>query len=116
MRVAVMVLSLCLSVLLLAVSCTVTLAGQGGGSLTAVFLSALLWLIGAAFALGKPRVSTVAFVLAMLLGGLYAFQGAGLMWFWAVPSLILAVLSTYGETELRKKRASEARPVEVNVH
>jgi membrane protein implicated in regulation of membrane protease activity len=112
MRVATMVLGLILIVLVGMQSCAVSFGGamgdsnrmEQGGALG--ILVALLFLVGAAFALAFPMVSLASFTLAGLLG----LAGGSTTPFtdltvWGIVSLVLAVLSYFGWREKRKRRA-----------
>jgi hypothetical protein len=116
MRIAVLIIGLCLS---LAVGIQSFLIAAGGGIGGDKSLSqggvagmgvAVLFIIGSAFALGLPRIAAVVFGLA----GLVAFGGASGSKFtdlqiWGFLSLALAVASIIGSFGLRKqKREREA--------
>ena len=107
-----MIISLVLTVIVLAQSCAVNFGGsvgknemaQQGGAVG--ILVALLFLVGGAFALGILLVSIVAFVLAALL----AFAAAATTAFtdltiWGFVGLILAVMSFFGYLGKRRERA-----------
>ena len=111
MRVATMVLGLILMALVGMQSCAVSFGGalgdsnrmEQGGALG--ILVALLFLVGAAFALAFPIVSLASFTLAGLLGlaggSTTPFED---LTFWGMASLGLAVLSFLGWREKRKRR------------
>jgi hypothetical protein len=117
-RIATMVLSLILMLVVGAQSCAVSLGGaafkekaaEQGGAVG--ILMALLFLVGGAFALAFPLVSLVAFLLSGLLG---LAAGASTSFtdltIWGVVSLVLAVLSYFGWREKRKRRREEAARV-----
>lgn len=118
MRIATMILSLILMLLVGFQSCAVTIgdsilgepAKTQGGAIG--ILMALLFLVGGAFALGFPLVSLVAFVLAGVFGiagGASTSFGDLAVWGWI--SLVLAVLSFFGWREKRKRRAESASRV-----
>ncbi len=110
MRVATLILALIFMIPLTVQSCAIMgLGGIAGQSQTAGagligIVMALLWIVGAAFALGKPTVSVVMFALAGLfgwmLGATSRFSDLNI---WAIASVILAVLSFFGRRELRAK-------------
>jgi hypothetical protein len=113
MRVAVLVIGL---ILLLAIglqSCLVTtgeaiLGGLGGGETVGGagpigLLVALLFGIAAAFALGKPAVSVVFFVLAALLAFMAGSTGFSDMKVWGVFALVLALLSFFSLPDAKGK-------------
>jgi hypothetical protein len=73
---------------------------------------ALLFLVGAAFAMGFPLVSLVAFVLAGLVGlGGGATSSFTDLTIWGWVSLVLAVLSFFGWREKRRRREESASRV-----
>jgi len=112
-----MIISLLLTVIVLGQSCALNFGGtvgkneaiQQGGAVG--ILVALLFLIGAAFALGIPMVSVVAFVLAGLLtfaaGATTAFTDLTI---WGFVALILAVMSFFGYLGKRRERAQRRVP------
>lgn len=110
MRIAVLVIGLCLVMLVGMQSCTVMLGGgmtddqdlAGAGAIG--MLVALLFVLGSAFALGAPKVSVGIFSAAAL----FAFLAAGASEFsdmgvWGGVSVVLAVLSYFGIKEKAKK-------------
>jgi hypothetical protein len=114
-RIATMILSLVLMLVVGAQSCAVSVGDEMLGEKAATqggpigLIIAFLFLLGGAFALVFPLVSLAAFVLAGLLG----LAGGGTTSFgdltvWGVVSLILAVFSfSVGERSVRgaaKKR------------
>ena len=110
MRVAVMIIALCLTAIVGLQSCTVMLGGglthdkelSGGGA--AGILVALLFVVGAAFALGVPKVSRAVFGVAAAIGFLAGAGGSySDMTIWGVVALALAVMSHFGIRELAKK-------------
>jgi membrane protein implicated in regulation of membrane protease activity len=111
MRIAVMIIALCLTAIVGLQSCTVMVGGglthdqglSGGGA--AGLLVAFLFVLGAAFALGLPKVSQVIFAIATGVGFLAGAQsGYHDMTVWGVVSLVLAFMSYFGARELKKKR------------
>ena len=118
MRIATMILSLILVLVVGAQSCAVsfgeaalgTKAAEQGGPIGLVL--AFLFLVGGAFALVFPLVSLIAFFFACvfgLAGG--ASTSFGDLTIWGVVSLILAVFSYFGWREKRKRRREEAARV-----
>jgi hypothetical protein len=111
MRIAVLIIALCLTALISAQSCAIYVGAgvaknkelSGGGAVG--ILVALLFLLGAAFALGMPRVSLVIFGIAAALG---IMAGSTTeyhdMTVWGGVALVLAVMSYFGVRELRKKQ------------
>ena len=118
MRIATMILSLILMLVIGAQSCAVSLgdaalntkAADQGGPISLVM--AFLFLVGAAFALAFPFVSVFAFFFAGafgLAGG--ASTSFGGLTIWGVVSLIRTVFSYFGWKEKRKRRREEAARV-----
>jgi hypothetical protein len=117
-RIATMILGLILMVIVGLQSCAVSFGGslanrQGveeGGAVGVVI--ALLFLVGAAFALVFPLVSLVCFALGGILG---LAAGATTpftdLTIWGVVSLVLVVLSFFGWREKRKRRAESQSSV-----
>jgi hypothetical protein len=117
LRIATMILGLILMVIVGLQSCAVYVGGaafeqrgvEEGGAIGLVV--ALLFLIGAAFAFTFPLVSLVAFLLAGILGigeGASEFRDLQI---WGYVSLVLALLSSFGWREKRKRRQEEASRV-----
>jgi len=111
MRIAVLIISLCLTMLVGVQSCTVMVGGNvtedanlsGGGAIG--MLLALLFVLGAAFSMGLPRVSMVLFAIGAVLGiGVAGSSGFNDLMIWGVVSAALAVMSFFGNRELRRKR------------
>jgi hypothetical protein len=106
-----MIISLVLTVIVLAQSCAVNFGGavgknegvtQGGAM---GILIALLFLIGAAFVMGIPLVSTIVFVLAGILGFMVAATTPFTdLRIWGWIALILAVMSFIGYLGKRRER------------
>jgi hypothetical protein len=118
MRIATMILSLILMLVVGFQSCAVSVgdsmlgekASQQGGSIG--ILMALLFLVGGAFALAFPLVSLIAFVLAGVLGlSAGATTSFGDLTIWGIVSLVLAIFSFFGWREKRKRRAASAARV-----
>ena len=127
MRIATMIISLILMLVIGAQSCAVSLgdaaletkAAEQGGPI-GLFM-AFLFLIGGAFALVFPFVSLLAFFFAGIIG---LAGGASTSFsdltIWGVVSLILTVLSYFGWREKRKRRREEAtrvvcQPIQLSV-
>jgi hypothetical protein len=116
MRIATLMLALVLMLVIIFQSCAAFLGGavtadQGfsqGGAIG--FLVALLYLIGAAFVIGLPWVSVIAFLLAgafgLLAGTSTRYSDLSI---WGVVALILAVMSFLG---VRERRRTRARPTD----
>lgn len=112
MRIAVLVIGLCLTGLIGLQSCTLMLGGGlvqdkglSGGGATGI-LVAFLFVLGAAFSLGLPRVSAVLFALAAACGFAVGYNTE--FWdmrVWGWIAAALAVMSYLGSRELRKKKA-----------
>ena len=118
MRIATMIISLILMLVIGAQSCAVSLgdaaletkAAEQGGPI-GLFM-AFLFLIGGAFALAFPFVSVLAFFFAGIIGlAGGASTSFGDLTIWGVVSLILSVLSYFGWREKRKRRREEAARV-----
>ena len=114
MRIAVLVIGLCLVMLVGMQSCTVMFGGgltedqnlAGAGALGQ--LVALLFILGSAFAIGAPKASVGIFAVAAL----FAFGAAGMSDFrdmnvWGWISVVLAVLSYFGIREKAKKELAK---------
>lgn len=123
MRLATLIVSLILMVILGVQSCTIYLAGSVGSSLAKATASgsattmqgyagggalgmvvALTWLLGAAFVMAKPTVSAVLFGLGALLAVLGTSSGFSDLGIWAAVSAVFAVMSWFGRRELRSKK------------
>lgn len=115
MRIAVLIIGLCLTALIGLQSCAVALTGNlaqrpeaaGAGSIGV--LVAFMFVLGSGFALGLPRVAMVIFIIA----GAFAFlaaAGSGFtdMYYWGGISLVLSAMSWFGYRELAKRRAVPA--------
>lgn len=108
-----MIISLVLTLVVALQSCTIVAAGSlaqdrdmsGGGA--GGILVALLFVIGGAFAMGLPKISTLAFMLAAVLGFVVGAQGRFTdMTIWGVVAVILAVMSYFGDRELEKVKGT----------
>lgn len=115
MRIAVLIIALFLTVVVSLQSCAV-FVGSGiaknealsqGGAVG--LLVSLLFVIGAAFALGVPRVSQIVFTIAAAFAFLAASKEYPDMNVWGVAALILAVMSYFGVREARKLKAQSAK-------
>lgn len=121
MRIAVMVISLCLTMIVGLQSCAVMVGGnmtqdkQLSGSGSVGVLIALLFVIGAGFALAIPRVSMFVFGAAALLG-FVAGSGSTYkdMLIWGFIAFILALMSYFGTKELARKQAQAAPSIPAN--
>src|SRR5690349_7275028 len=108
MRLAVLIITLCLTAILSLQSCAVSvgdnlLQQRGGGSVG--ILMALLFVIGAALVMGLPSVSIAVFAIAGLFGistgSTTSYTGLTI---WGGVALVLAVMSYFGSRELSEKR------------
>ena len=111
MRIAVLIIGLCLTGIVGLQSCTVLLgnhlardqaAAQGGA--VGMFV-AFLFVLGSAFALGLPRLSAALFALAGLFG-VTAGNTTGFhdLRIWGFVALALAVMAYFGSRELRRRK------------
>ncbi len=114
MRIAVLVIGLCLTFIIGLQSCAVSVGGglakdqalAGGGSSGIVV--AFLFVLGSAFALGLPRVSVGLFLVAALIGiAVGQHSGFANLTIWGCVSLALAAMSYFGSRELRRKALSK---------
>ncbi len=112
MRIAVMIISLFLTLIVGLQSCALFAGGgmikdqavSGGGAMG--ILVALLFVVGGAFAMGMPRVSMVAFFAAALLGIGVGSSGAFPdLTIWGVVALALCAMSYFGSRELDRSKA-----------
>jgi hypothetical protein len=96
MRIAVMIIGLCITVLIGIVSfATMTFHTSIWNAGFGTWLIAILSLIGSAFVLNLPRVSRTAFGMAAVFGSLtMALDPFKIIW--AIVTLSLAILSQYG--------------------
>jgi hypothetical protein len=113
MRLAVLIITLCLTGIVGLQSCTIMAGGSllkdqtttNGGAIG--MLVAFLFVLGAAFIMGLPRLSAGLFAMAGFMG----LAGGSTSNFpdlkiWGGLSLILAVLSWFGSREQRRKKAA----------
>lgn len=112
MRIAVLIIALCMTMLVGMQSCIIHVGGNitsnndfaEGGAVG--LLLAFLFVIGAALVLRLPKVSMFIFLacglLGMLVGSSTEFKD---MYFWGGLSFILAVLCYFGARELKRKAA-----------
>lgn len=113
MRIAVLIIGLLLSVALflqsLAGNALTSIAeDEGGQEATAIgVFVALIWVVGSAFVIAKPRISMVLFAVSALIavGGWSDFPD---LKFWSGVAVFLAVLSYLGYRGKRKQEAKEA--------
>ena len=111
MRIAVMIISLCLTAIVGLQSCAVMVSANlaqradvAGGGASGIII-ALLFVLGGAFAMGLPNISMAMFTLAAIIGFIVgATTPYGDMSVWGAVALVLAVLSYFGKRELRQKR------------
>lgn len=115
MRIAVMIIALCLVMLIGLQSCTVMVGGGLGddadmaaGGAVGIFV-AFLFLLGAAFAIGAPKASMIIFIIAALLGfGSGAGSAFSDMTVWGYVSAGLAAMSYFGMREKQKLETKTA--------
>lgn len=112
MRIAVLVISLCLTLIVGLQSCTLYAGGSVTGNQSfasggaAGIVVALLFIVGAAFAIGVPRASMFIFGLAACIGvGVGRATAFGDLVIWGFVALGLAALSYFGERELVRAKA-----------
>ena len=111
MRVATMIIGMCLAIVLMAQSCMVFVGGEllteeslSQGGAVGLFLG-LLFLIGSAFALKIPKVSIVVFAIGAVLGFTAgATTEFADMTLWGVAAVILSILSFAGHRKLHRER------------
>jgi len=111
MRIAVMIIALCLTALVGLQSCAVMVGGGlsndkdlSGGGATGI-LVALLFVVGAGFVLGLPKVSRGIFAIAAVIGFLVGSKsGYHDLSIWGGVALILGIMSHFGVRELSKKK------------
>lgn len=111
MRVAVLIIALCLAPIIGCQAFTGGVLGSIAGDASFHGLAGVgiivtfLFIIGAAFAIGVPILSCIIFVLAALIGfGIGSSSIYEDMLIWGGAAAILAVMSLFGWRELRKKR------------
>ncbi len=101
MRLAVLIIGLCLVVLFGMPSCTVDQDHSGWGA-----IGMLLWflfILGSAFVFKCPKVSSIIFLVASFFG-FVGFSGSTCdLSFWSFISLVLAAMSYFGIKEKKKK-------------
>ncbi len=115
MRLAVLIIGLCLVVLVGMQSCTVMVGGgvtddqdlSSGGAIG--MLVSFLFILGSAFVLAYPKASMIIFLVASFFG----FVGASGstfsdLYFWSFISLVLAAMSYFGIKEKKKKDEFQA--------
>lgn len=111
MRIAVMITSLFLTLIVGLQSCALFAGGglikdqavSGGGAMG--ILVALLFVVGGAFAMGVPRVSMVAFFAAGLLGVAVGSSGSFKdLTIWGIVAFALCAMSYFGARELDRMR------------
>lgn len=108
MRIAVLIIGLCLMLIVGLQSCVVSMGGSLADRETVSaaggvgILVALLFALGSAFVMAFPKVSAGIFALAALLAFGFAAEFSDLK-VWGVVSLALAVMSFLGSRELKKK-------------
>ncbi len=113
MRIAVLIISLLLGLLLFVQSIIVYTSGNlskaedlaGGGAIGLV--AALLWLLGGALVIAFPAVSAGIFTLAGLLSLLGGAAGFTDLYGWAVVAFVLAVMSWFGHRGKKATRRAE---------
>jgi hypothetical protein len=111
MRIAVMIIALVVFIFITLQSCAIGVGGslQNSESLkegaSIGVLLAFLYVLGAAFAIGVPLISTVAFAVGALVAiPAGAKTGYSDLQVWGVLSAILAILSIFGFLEKRRKQ------------
>ncbi len=110
MRIAVLIISLFFVLVVGIQSCTVALGGnlfdqQNLAAAGAIgIIVAFLFILGASFALGLPKISMIMFSIAGILGFIAA-AGSQFkdMYIWAIISIVLAGMSYLGIKEKNKK-------------
>lgn len=116
MRIAVLVIALCLTLIVGLQSCTVLVGGSvtenpdmaSGGSMG--LLLAILFIAGAGFVMALPRVSAVLFGIAAVLGyGAAQTTPFSDLTIWALVAAGLGVMSYFGYEELAKKKAKAGK-------
>ena len=115
MRIAVLIIGLCLVMLVGIQSCAVMVGGNliedqdvsGAGALG--IMVSFLFILGSAFVMSHPKASMIIFLAAAF----FAFFGGSLsefsdLYFWSFVSLALAVMSYFGIKEKKKKDELQA--------
>lgn len=114
MRAAVMIITLLLMLALGLHSCSAVVEARDtsddslfvGGWVG--FFVTFLFLLGGAFSLSMPAVSLVVFVFASFVAFLAGTRtDFSAMFFWSVASFVLAIMSYFGDRELKKKEESQ---------
>lgn len=115
MRIAVLIISAVVFVLMFLQSCAGIMIGGVQENLASEaasetqqmasmgFLAALVSLVALAFVWGYPFVSMIIYIMAALIAFAAAAAGFNDMQFWGYVLLVLAVLSFFGWREKRKK-------------
>lgn len=110
MRIAVLIIGLCLVMLIGLQSCTVMVGGgltedkslSGGGAIG--LLIAFLFIVGSGLAIGVPKASMIVFGIAAFLGiAVGASSSFSDLIVWGVVALVLSVMSFYGIKEKKRK-------------
>jgi hypothetical protein len=110
MRIAVMIIALAVSIFIVLQSCAI---GVGGTLLNSQSLKegaaiglllAFLYVLGAAFAIGVPLISTAMFAVGALIAIPIGWRTGSDLQVWGWLSAILAVLSIFGFREKRRKQ------------
>lgn len=112
MRIAVLIIALCLMLVVGLQSCVVTVSGglasrdEVMDAGTIGILVALLFAAGGAFVMAFPKVSTAIFAFAALLALSFAGEFEDLS-VWGGIALGLAVMSLFGSRELARKATAD---------
>ena len=132
MRIATLIISLALSLVVFVQSCAAGVGGSfdqsfgqsvaekdkgadlaGAGSMG--FLAAVVWILGAGLVLSRPRVSMYLYALAVPILAAAGASGYADAYVWAFASLVFAVMAWRGIAERAKKeerdRASYAADI-----
>jgi hypothetical protein len=115
MRIAITIIALCLFVVVALQSCTVGVGSSIGKLETLRHGAAIggalafMYVLGAAFALGLPLVSTIVFAFGAFLAIPAGSQAGGFtdLTIWGWLSAILAVLSIFGWREKKRRIAKQ---------
>lgn len=111
MRIATLIVGLVLMIVVGLQSCTVMVGGgladrkELSGSGAVGLLVALLFLLGAAFALKLPRTAAVMFALAGVFGWIGGFAGFGDLKVWGTVAFGLAAMAAWGSREGARSEA-----------
>ncbi len=132
MRIATLIISLVLTVVLSIQSLAVMAAGSissslseteadkkagddlSGGGAFGLFM-ALLWLIGAAFVIAKPKVSMWLFGISAVFGVIGGASGFSDLFIWAGASALFALASWRGIREKAKKDEQERAAYQADI-